>query len=150
MYTPSNAPSERDAPGAPAAPTAPSAPGAPSEGRAPSVRSFVRGKVSATGVVKGRPRPGSVEYEAYRAESKGSHPYPWHGLDPLAERKVELTVRVNEWELAVLEYIVGLVRSDRAREGRKPSLSAYLLEHGMRAALKRVLDQEAKAGADGK
>lgn len=135
--------SPSDAPGAPSGRDAPSAPSAP------AARTFGRGKVSATGPVKGRPKPGSVEYEVYRSESKGAHPYPWRGLDPLGERKIELTCRVNEWELAVFEYVVGLVRSDRSREGRKPSLSAYLLEHGMRAALKRVIEQESKGGEGG-
>jgi hypothetical protein len=100
--------------------------------------------------VKGRPKAGSVEYEVYRSQSKGAHPYPWHGLDATAVRRIECTVRVNEWELAVLKYIVGLTDPKQpASERRSASVSSYLLEHGMRAALKRVIDQESRGDADG-
>lgn len=112
------------------APTENTAPTAPGEGAAPRRR---RAKLTATGPLRGRARPGTVEYEVYRSQSKGGHPYPWRQLDATAERKIECTSRVNPWEYEVLRYAAALEHQ---------SISKFVLEHAMRAALLRVLKQE--------
>jgi hypothetical protein len=117
----------------------PSAPSAPDEPSAPR-REFKRTRRSATGPLKGRPKPGTVEYEVFRSQSKGGHPYPWRKLDATAPRTIECTMRVNEWEHEVLQYV--------ARGLEHKSLSSYTLEQTIRAALLRIIKQEGE-GDDG-
>jgi hypothetical protein len=80
---------------------------------------------------------GTVEYEVYRMQSKGAHPYPWRPLDATAERTIETTCYVNAWEDEVLRHAARLEHL---------SISKYLLKHGVTAALKRVIKQEQGEG----
>ena len=72
-----------------------------------------------------------------RSQSKGGHPYPWHDFLHTETRKLECTVRVNEWELSVLHYVAGRQRK---------SLSKLMLEYAREAALKQVIEWEGQGG----
>lgn len=113
-----------------------SAPGEPGALAAPTERTKQRRRRPlATGPLRGRPRPGTVEYEAFRQQSEGGHPYPWRGLDESAERTLECTLRVNDWEYKVFRYVAAI---------ECQSISKLVLRYAMKEALLRVLELEKK------
>lgn len=74
-----------------------------------------------------------VELEALRLKAKNAPPYPYKDYDHKQERKHEGTVRMNDFERALLVYAAQL---------RRRSFSKFILEAATEAALAAVHERE--------